>query len=78
MAPTAERSVALPPLLRGAAMSDASHFRHGAARANRLAAAFFDALTQERLKALATDYLKQAIELERGGPTAPPDGDPAE
>ena len=59
-------------------MSDANHFRREAARANRLAVAAFDALTQARLKALAAEYLTQAIELERGGPTAPPDGDPAE
>ena len=59
-------------------MLDANHLRNEAARANRLALAGFDPLTADRLKALAADYLKQAIELERGGPTAPPGIDPAE
>ena len=59
-------------------MRNADHFRGEAARANRLAAAAFDPLTQQRLKAFAAECLTPAIELERGGPIAPPDVDPAE
>jgi hypothetical protein len=59
-------------------MSEAEHLRREAARATRLAKELFDALTRERLQNLAADYLKQAIELESGGRTAPPDIDPTE
>jgi hypothetical protein len=59
-------------------MSEAEHFRREAARASRLAKEQFDALTQERLRGLAADYLTQAIELESGGQTASPDIDPTE
>jgi hypothetical protein len=59
-------------------MSDANHFRREAARARRLAKEFVDPLTKERLTRLAEDYLAQAIELESGGQTAPPDVDPTE
>ena len=59
-------------------MLSASHFRLQAARVNRFAREAFDPLTQERLQGLAADYLRQAIELERGGQTAPPDTDPTE
>jgi hypothetical protein len=59
-------------------MPDAEHFRREAARASRLAAQTFDSLTEERLTGLAADYLAQAIELESGGQTAPPDSDPTE
>jgi hypothetical protein len=78
MAPAAERPVALPPSLRGVAMPNAIHFRHEAARANRLAQELIDPLTRARLQGLAADYTRQAIELERGGPIAPPDIDPTE
>jgi hypothetical protein len=64
--------------MRGAAMLSASHFRLQAARTNRFAHEAFDPLTRERLEGLAADYLKQAIELESGGQTAPPDIDPTE
>jgi hypothetical protein len=77
MASATERPVALPSL-RGAAMSDAIHFQREAARANRLAQEPIDPLTRERLQGLAADYIRQAIELERGGPIAPPDIDPTE
>jgi hypothetical protein len=76
MASATERPVALPPSLRGSEMSDAIHFRHEAARANRLAQELIDPLTSKRLQDLAADYIRQAIELERGGPIAPPDIDP--
>jgi hypothetical protein len=33
---------------------------------------------RERLQGLAADYIKQAIELESGGQTVPPDFDPTE
>jgi hypothetical protein len=56
-------------------MSNATSFRHEAARASRLAEAV-DPLTRERLQALAADYIKQAIELESSGQTVPPDIDP--
>jgi hypothetical protein len=59
-------------------MSDVMHFRLQAARANRFAQEAFDPLTRERLKQLAADYIQQAIELESGGQTAPPDIDPTE
>jgi hypothetical protein len=59
-------------------MSNPEHFRREAARASRLAREFVDGLTRERLTNLAADYLAKAIELERGGRTAPPNGDPAE
>ena len=59
-------------------MPDVEHFRREAARANRLAKETFDALTRERLTGLAADYLAQAIELESGGQTVPPDIDPTE
>jgi hypothetical protein len=59
-------------------MSSPEHFRREAARAARLAKEPFDALTQERLRELAADYIKQAIELESGGRTVPPDSDPTE
>jgi hypothetical protein len=59
-------------------MPDANHYRQQAARANRLAHAALDPLTQQRLEGLAADYLKQAIESESGGQTAPPDIDPTE
>jgi hypothetical protein len=59
-------------------MSSATYFRSQAARANRFAREAIDALTRERLQGLAADYLRQAIELESGGQTAPPDLDPTE
>ena len=59
-------------------MSDVEHLREQAARAIRLAKELLDPLARERLQGLAADYLRQAIELERGGPTAPPDTDPTE
>jgi hypothetical protein len=59
-------------------MSDAKHFREQAVRAKRLAKEPFDPLTRERLQDLAANYLQQAIELESGGRTAPPDIDPTE
>jgi hypothetical protein len=65
-------------LVRGAAMPDAEHLRREAAGALRLAKELFDALTRQRLQDLAAHYLQQAIELESGGRTAPPDIDPTE
>jgi hypothetical protein len=63
----------------GAAMiSEATNFRREAARAIRLAKEPVDALTRERLQGLAADYIRQAIELESGGQTAPLDIDPTE
>jgi hypothetical protein len=59
-------------------MPSATHFRLQATRANRFAHEAFDALTRERLEGLAADYLRQAIELESGGRTAPPNIDPTE
>jgi hypothetical protein len=59
-------------------MSSATCFRLQAARANRFANEAIDVLTRERLQGLVADYLRQAIELESGGPTAPPDIDPTE
>jgi hypothetical protein len=58
-------------------VSNATYFWQKAARANRLAKAL-DPLTPERLQALAADHIKQAIELESSGQTAPPDIDPTE
>ncbi len=57
-------------------MSDVEHLREQAARAIRLAKELLDPFTRERLQGLAADYLRQAIELESGGQTAPPDLDP--
>jgi hypothetical protein len=59
-------------------MPSATHFRLQAIRANRFAHEALDTLTRERLQGLAADYLEQAIELESGGRTAPPDIDPTE
>jgi hypothetical protein len=57
---------------------NATDFRREAARASRLAKEPIDALTQARLSGLAADYLAQAIELESGGRTVPPDINPTE
>jgi hypothetical protein len=60
-------------------MSGATHFRLQAVRADRFANEAIDPLvTRERLRGLAADHLRQAIELESGGRTAPPDIDPTE
>ena len=59
-------------------MTDAEHLRWEALRAGRLAKEPFDALTQERLRVLAAEYLTRAAELESGGQTVPPDIDPTE
>jgi hypothetical protein len=59
-------------------ISNAADFRREAARASRLAKKTIDALTQERPKSLAAEYLTQAAELESGGQKAPPEVDPTE
>ena len=56
----------------------ATHYRLQAARAKRFAQEVLDDLTKERLELLAADCIKQAIELESGGQTVPPDIDPTE
>ena len=53
-----------------------SDFRLQAARASRFAREAIDPLT--RLQQLAADYIEQAIELESGGRTVPPNIDPTE
>jgi len=73
-----ERPVALPPLCEVAPCPMPNISDGRAARALRLAKELFDALTRERLQDLAAHYLLQAIELESGGRTAPPDIDPTE
>jgi hypothetical protein len=72
------RAGCAPAFVSGAATSDAKHFRQEAAPADRLAKEQFGLLTQDRLRRLSGDYLKQAIELESGGQTVPPDTDPTE
>jgi hypothetical protein len=76
-APAAERPVC--SRLRASCGDAECHpFRLQAARANRFAQEAIDPLTRERLQGLAADYLRQAIELEGSGRTAPPDIDPTE
>jgi hypothetical protein len=78
MAPAAERvGRALAFVVRGRDVQS-DPFPPRSSPRNRLAQELIDPLTKERLQDLAADYIRQAIELERGGPIAPPDIDPTE